>query len=61
MRIDIITIFPEMVSVPLSHSLMGRGRENGLFSIEVHDLRDYTYDKHHVVDDVPYGAAPAWF
>jgi len=58
MRIDIITIFPEMVSVPLSHSLMGRGRENGLFDIMVHDLRDFTYDKHHVVDDVPYGGGP---
>lgn len=58
MRIDIITIFPEMVSVPLSQSIMGRGRENGLFEIEVHDLRDFTHDKHRVVDDVPYGGGP---
>lgn len=55
MRIDIVTIFPEMVDVPLSQSLIGRAREKGLFEINVHDLRDYTFDRHRVVDDVPYG------
>jgi tRNA (guanine37-N1)-methyltransferase len=58
MRIDIITIFPEMVEAALSFSLIGRGRENGLFEINVHDLRDFTKDKHRVVDDVPYGGGP---
>jgi len=58
MRIDIITIFPNMVEAPLSESLIGRGRENGLFEIKVHDLRDFAYDKHKVVDDVPYGGGP---
>jgi tRNA (guanine37-N1)-methyltransferase len=58
MRIDIITIFPEMVEGPLSMSLIGRGRENGLYEIFVHDLRDFTDDKHRVVDDVPYGGGP---
>lgn len=58
MRIDIITIFPEMVEVPLSLSLIGRGRENGLFEISVHDLREFAEDKHRVVDDVPYGGGP---
>jgi tRNA (guanine37-N1)-methyltransferase len=58
MRVDIITIFPEMVDIPLSQSLMGRAREKGLFEINVHDLRDYTFDKHRVVDDVPYGGGP---
>jgi len=58
MRFDIITIFPEMVSVPLSQSLIGRGRENGLFTINIHDLRDFTHDKHKVVDDIPYGGGP---
>jgi tRNA (guanine37-N1)-methyltransferase len=58
MRIDIITIFPEMVEVPLSLSLIGRGRENGLFEISVHDLREFVEDKHRVVDDVPYGGGP---
>ncbi len=58
MRIDIITIFPEMVEGPLSLSLIGRGREKGLFEILVHDLREFTDDKHRVVDDVPYGGGP---
>lgn len=58
MRIDIVAIFPEMVEGPLSRSLIGKGRESGLFTINVHDLRDFTHDKHHVVDDVPYGGGP---
>lgn len=58
MRIDIITIFPRMVDIPLSESLIGRGRENGLYDIRVHDLRDFTKDKHQVVDDIPYGGGP---
>ena len=58
MHIDIITIFPEMVDVPLSESLIGRAREKDLFEINVHDLRDFTFDKHRVVDDVPYGGGP---
>jgi tRNA (guanine37-N1)-methyltransferase len=58
MRIDIITIFPNMVDYPLSDSLIGRGRENGLYDIKVHDLRDFTFDKHKVVDDIPYGGGP---
>jgi tRNA (guanine37-N1)-methyltransferase len=58
MRIDIITIFPRMVEIPLSESLIGRGRENGLFQIKAHDLRDFTSDKHKVVDDIPYGGGP---
>ncbi len=58
MRIDIITIFPKMVDAPLSESLIGRGRENGLYEIKVHNLRDFTSDKHQVVDDIPYGGGP---
>jgi tRNA (guanine37-N1)-methyltransferase len=58
MRLDIITIFPKMVDIPLSESLIGRGRENGLFEIQTHDLRDFTSDKHKVVDDIPYGGGP---
>jgi len=58
MRVDIITIFPRMVDVPLSESLIGRGRQSGLFEIKIHDLRDYTSDKHKVVDDIPYGGGP---
>ena len=58
MRIDIVTIFPKMVDVPLSESLIGKGREHGNYKINVHDLRDFTHDKHKVVDDVPYGGGP---
>ncbi len=47
-----------MVEGPLSLSLIGRGREKGLFEIFVHDLREFTDDKHRVVDDVPYGGGP---
>jgi tRNA (guanine37-N1)-methyltransferase len=58
MRIDVITIFPKMVDIPLSESLIGKGREQGRYEINVHDLRDFAYDKHKIVDDVPYGGGP---
>ncbi|GAB3036066.1 tRNA (guanosine(37)-N1)-methyltransferase TrmD [Parafrigoribacterium mesophilum] len=54
MRIDIVTIFPEFFSV-LDVSLLGKARENGLIDLAVHDLRDYTFDRHRTVDDTPYG------
>jgi tRNA (guanine37-N1)-methyltransferase len=55
MRFDIITIFPEMFSGVLSGGIVGRAREKGLVEIAVHDLRDYTRDRHRQVDDRPYG------
>jgi tRNA (guanine37-N1)-methyltransferase len=55
MQIDIITIFPEMFPGPLGHSIIGRALERGLFRLGVHNLRDYTTDKHRIVDDAPYG------
>ena len=54
MRIDIVTIFPEFFGV-LDVSLLGRARERGLIDVRVHDLRDYTHDRHRTVDDTPYG------
>ncbi|HUG50281.1 MAG TPA: tRNA (guanosine(37)-N1)-methyltransferase TrmD [Terrimesophilobacter sp.] len=54
MRIDIVTIFPEFFSV-LDVSLLGKARESGLIDLGVHDLRDYTFDRHRTVDDTPYG------
>ncbi len=54
MRIDIVTIFPEFFSV-LDVSLLGRARQSGLIQLAVHDLRDFTYDRHRTVDDTPYG------
>jgi tRNA (guanine37-N1)-methyltransferase len=53
-RIDIVTIFPEFFSA-LDVSLLGRARENGLIEVAVHDLRDWTHDRHRTVDDTPYG------
>lgn len=55
MEIDIITIFPEMFPGPLGCSIIGRALERGLFKLAVHNLRDYTTDKHRIVDDTPYG------
>ncbi len=54
MRIDIVTIFPEFFSV-LDVSLLGKARESGLIELGIHDLRDFTRDKHRSVDDTPYG------
>ncbi|HVP91658.1 MAG TPA: tRNA (guanosine(37)-N1)-methyltransferase TrmD [Terriglobales bacterium] len=55
MRFDIITIFPEMFAGVFAGGVVGRAREKGLLEISVHDLRDYTRDKHRQVDDRPYG------
>ncbi len=54
MRIDIVTIFPEFFSV-LDVSLLGKARESGLIDLGVHNLRDFTHDRHRTVDDTPYG------
>lgn len=55
MRIDVITIFPDMVEGFASHSLIGRARERGLLDVRVHDLRDAATDAHRSVDDAPFG------
>ncbi len=55
MRIDVITIFPEMVDGFASQSLLGRARDRGLLDVRVHDLRDATDDPHRTVDDAPFG------
>ncbi|BDZ51178.1 tRNA (guanine-N(1)-)-methyltransferase [Frondihabitans sucicola] len=54
MRIDIVTIFPEFFSV-LDVSLLGKARQQKLLDVTVHDLRDFTHDRHRTVDDTPYG------
>jgi tRNA (guanine37-N1)-methyltransferase len=53
-RIDIVTIFPEFFSV-LDVSLLGKARQTGLIELGIHDLRDFTFDRHRTVDDTPYG------
>ena len=55
MRIDILTLFPEMCNSVLSESILGRARKHGVLEIYFHNIRDYTNDKHHRVDDTPYG------
>lgn len=57
MRIDILTIFPELFQSPFEHGIIRRAQKHGLVEIAVHNLRDFTYDKHHVVDDRPFGGA----
>ncbi len=67
MRIDVLTIFPELFPPFLATSLVGRALEKGLLEVGVHDLRDFSEDRHRSVDDEPYGggggmvmAAPPW-
>lgn len=55
MRIDIITVLPELLDGPLNHSIVQRARDKGLAEIVVHNLRDYTSDRHRTVDDYPFG------
>jgi tRNA (guanine37-N1)-methyltransferase len=55
MRIDIVTLFPEVCRAPLSESIMKRAQENRIIDLHIHNLRDWTTDKHHVVDDTPFG------
>ena len=58
MRIDIVTIFPAMVRASLQDGVLGRAVEKGLIDLQVHDLRDFTTDRHKVVDDTPFGGGP---
>ena len=56
--IDVVTIFPAMIDAVLSEGVIGRARVNGLVDVRARDLRDYTSDKHRVVDDMPFGGGP---
>ncbi len=58
MKFDIVTIFPRMVEAGLAEGVVGRAKERGTLDVVVHNLRDFTFDKHHVVDDVPFGGGP---
>src|SRR3712207_9220938 len=58
MRFDIVTIFPRMVEAGIAEGVVGRGVERGLLDVKIHDLRDFTTDRHRSVDDVPYGGGP---
>jgi tRNA (guanine37-N1)-methyltransferase len=58
MKFDIVTIFPRMVGAGLAEGVVSRGIERGLLDVAVHDLRDFTTDRHRSVDDQPYGGGP---
>ncbi len=55
---DIVTIFPAMIEQPLAAGIIGRAVASGRLDVQVRDLRDFTTDRHRVVDDVPYGGGP---
>jgi tRNA (guanine37-N1)-methyltransferase len=58
MKFDIVTIFPRMIDAFLAEGVVSRGIAAGVLDVQVHDLRDYTTDRHRSVDDVPYGGGP---
>ena len=55
MRIDILTVVPELLQIPLNESILKRAQQKGLVEIHIHNIRDYTFDKHRQVDDYPFG------
>ena len=58
MKVDVLTLFPEMFAGPLDVSIVKRARAAGLLDLRVHNLRDYTHDRHKTVDDKPFGGGP---
>jgi tRNA (guanine37-N1)-methyltransferase len=57
-KVDIVTIFPRMVEAGLAEGVVGRAIAAGIIDVRVHDLRSFTTDRHHVVDDAPFGGGP---
>jgi len=58
LRLDVVTIFPEMFAGVLRHSILKRAQANGALAVHLHNLRDFTHDKRRTVDDRPYGGGP---
>src|SRR5580692_10981044 len=58
MKIDVLTLFPAMFAGPLDESIIKRARNKGLLDLNVHDLRNWTHDRHRTVDDRPFGGGP---
>ncbi|HEY3762012.1 MAG TPA: tRNA (guanosine(37)-N1)-methyltransferase TrmD [Verrucomicrobiae bacterium] len=58
MKIDVLTLFPAMFAGPLDESIIKRARNKGLLDLKIHDLRDWTHDRHRTVDDKPFGGGP---
>ena len=57
-KIDVLTLFPAMFAGPLDESIIKRARDAGLLDLKIHQLRDYTHDRHKTVDDRPFGGGP---
>jgi tRNA (guanine37-N1)-methyltransferase len=57
-RIDILTLFPTIASIPLGESMIGKAQQRGLVTIQAYNLRDWARDKHRTTDDAPYGGSP---
>lgn len=60
MRIDILTVVPELLASPLNESILKRAQTKGLVEIVVHNLHDYAHDKRKTTDDYPFGGERAW-
>jgi len=58
MKIDVLTLFPAMFAGPLDESIIQRARKKGLLDLKIHNLRDWTHDRHRTVDDKPFGGGP---
>src|SRR5882724_7987978 len=58
MKIDVLTLFPAMFAGPLDESIIMRARKKGLLDLQIHDLRNWTHDRHRTVDDKPFGGGP---
>ncbi|HEY1171441.1 MAG TPA: tRNA (guanosine(37)-N1)-methyltransferase TrmD [Verrucomicrobiae bacterium] len=58
MKIDVLTLFPAMFAGPLDESIVKRARSAGILDLRIHNLRDYTHDRHRTVDDKPFGGGP---
>ena len=55
MQFEVFTLLPEVFPTYLDTSILKRARERGLIQVNIHNIRDYTHDKHHTTDDTPYG------
>ncbi|HSH96207.1 MAG TPA: tRNA (guanosine(37)-N1)-methyltransferase TrmD [Roseimicrobium sp.] len=58
MKVDVLTLFPAMFAGPLDESIVRRARDSGILDLKIHNLRDYTHDRHKTVDDRPFGGGP---
>lgn len=61
MRVDVLTLFPEMLDGVFRTSILGKAQEKGIISLHTVNFRDYSGNKHGTVDDTPYGGGGGWF